>query len=77
MCMCIQIFAYAVMSAGSAASGVTNLNRTGIRHSSLPNFCKPLHVFCDRVAVSIAFAFFTCFLLAISALLDVVCLANY
>ncbi|KAH6832468.1 hypothetical protein C2S53_019786 [Perilla frutescens var. hirtella] len=72
-----QIFAYAVMSAGSAASGVTNLNRTGIRHSSLPNFCKPLHVFCDRVAVSIAFTFFTCFLLAISVLLDVLWLSKY
>ncbi|XP_057773116.1 CASP-like protein 3A1 [Salvia miltiorrhiza] len=72
-----QIFAYAVMSAGSAASGVTNLNRTGIHHSSLPNFCKALHVFCDRVAVSIAFTFFTCFLLAISVVLDVLCLSNY
>ncbi|KAH6758830.1 hypothetical protein C2S51_019065 [Perilla frutescens var. frutescens] len=72
-----QIFAYAVMSAGSAASGVTNLNRTGIRHSSLPNFCKPLHVFCDRVAVSIAFTFFTCFLLATSVLLDVLWLSKY
>ncbi|KAI3727251.1 hypothetical protein L1987_67063 [Smallanthus sonchifolius] len=60
-----QVFAYAMMSSGSAASGVTNLNRTGIKHSSLPNFCKPLHSFCDRVALSIAFAFFGCFLLAI------------
>ncbi|XP_022720900.1 CASP-like protein 3A1 isoform X2 [Durio zibethinus] len=33
-----QILAYAMMSAGSAASGVTNLNRTGIRHTALPNF---------------------------------------
>ncbi|KAG9449159.1 hypothetical protein H6P81_009124 [Aristolochia fimbriata] len=33
-----QAFAYTMMSAASAASGVTNLNRTGIRHSSLPNF---------------------------------------
>ncbi|KAL3840865.1 hypothetical protein ACJIZ3_025456 [Penstemon smallii] len=71
-----QIFAYAMMSAGSAASGVTNLNRTGIRHSALPNFCKPLHYFCNRVAVSIAFTFLSCFLLAISAILDVLWLSN-
>ncbi|KAK2971144.1 hypothetical protein RJ640_008568 [Escallonia rubra] len=72
-----QVFAYAMMSAGSAASGVTNLNRTGIRHSSLPNFCKSLHGFCDRVAVSIAFTFFSCFLLATSTVLDVVWLSKY
>ncbi|XP_047964081.1 CASP-like protein 3A1 [Salvia hispanica] len=72
-----QIFAYMAMSAGSAASGVTSLNRTGIHHSDLPNFCKPLQVFCDRVAVSIAFTFFTCFLLAVSVVLDVVRLSNY
>ncbi|PIN24187.1 hypothetical protein CDL12_03091 [Handroanthus impetiginosus] len=72
-----QIFAYALMSAGSAASGVTNLNRTGIHHSALPNFCKPLNVFCDRVAVSIAFTFLSCFLLAISVVLDVVWLSKY
>ncbi|KAF5190404.1 Casp-like protein 3a1 [Thalictrum thalictroides] len=66
-----QVFAYGMMSAGSAASGVTNLNRTGIHHSALPNFCKPLHRFCDRVAVSITFTFFSCFLLATSAVLDV------
>ncbi|GFQ00229.1 CASP-like protein 3a1 [Phtheirospermum japonicum] len=72
-----QLFAYATMSAGSAASGVTNLNHTGIHHSTLPNFCKPLHVFCDRVAVSIAFTFFSCFLLAVSVVLDVLWLSNY
>ncbi|KAA8541761.1 hypothetical protein F0562_022913 [Nyssa sinensis] len=71
-----QAFAYAMMSAGSAASGVTNLNHTGIRHSALPNFCKPLHSFCDRVAVSIGFTFFTCFLLAASAVLDVIWLSK-
>ncbi|KAI3684232.1 hypothetical protein L6452_33453 [Arctium lappa] len=71
-----QLFAYAMLSAGSAATGVTNLNRTGIKHASLPNFCKPLHSFCDRVGVSIAFAFFNCFLLAVSAVLDVVWLSN-
>ncbi|XP_059643444.1 CASP-like protein 3A1 [Cornus florida] len=72
-----QVFAYAMMSAGSAASGVTNLNRTGIRHSALPNFCKPLHSFCDHVAVSIAFSFFSCFLLAASAIVDVIWLSKY
>ncbi|MCL7050875.1 hypothetical protein MKW94_012594 [Papaver nudicaule] len=72
-----QIFAYAMMSAGSAASGVTNLNRTGIRHSALPDFCKPLHVFCDRIAVSISFAFLSFFLLATSAVFDVIWLSQY
>ncbi|XP_054781531.1 CASP-like protein 3A1 isoform X4 [Prosopis cineraria] len=33
-----QAFAYALISAGSAASGVTNLNHTGIRHPALPSF---------------------------------------
>ncbi|KAJ6696246.1 NITRATE FORMATE IRON DEHYDROGENASE [Salix koriyanagi] len=37
-----QVFAYAMVSAGAAASGVTNLNRTGIHHTALPDFCKPL-----------------------------------
>uniref|UniRef100_A0A7N0TS50 CASP-like protein n=1 Tax=Kalanchoe fedtschenkoi TaxID=63787 RepID=A0A7N0TS50_KALFE len=32
-----QVFAYALMSAGSAASGVTNLNRTGVKHTAFPN----------------------------------------
>ncbi|XP_076952046.1 CASP-like protein 3A1 [Bidens hawaiensis] len=72
-----QVFAYAMMSCGSASSGVTNLNRTGIKHSSLPNFCKPLQTFCDRVALSIAFAFFGCFLLAMLSVLDVVWLSEY
>ncbi|XAR67686.1 hypothetical protein NMG60_11002555 [Bertholletia excelsa] len=72
-----QAFAYAMMSAGSAASGVTNLNRTGIQHAALPNFCEPLHRFCDRVAVSIAFAFVSCFLLAASAVVDVIWLSKY
>ncbi|KAL1292982.1 hypothetical protein AAHE18_19G039000 [Arachis hypogaea] len=72
-----QAFAYALMSAGSAASGVTNLNRTGIRHTALPNFCKPLHKFCDHVAISIAFTFTSCFLLAISAVQDVIWLSQH
>ncbi|MQM07740.1 hypothetical protein Taro_040579 [Colocasia esculenta] len=74
---CDQAFAYAMMSAGSAAAGVTNLNRTGIRHSALPDFCKPLHRFCDRVAVSIAFAFLSWVLLAASAVFDVFWLWSY
>ncbi|XP_057518980.1 CASP-like protein 3A1 [Amaranthus tricolor] len=72
-----QIFAYAMMSAGSAASGVTSLNRTGIRHTALPDFCKPLHAFCNRVAASIAFAFLSCLLLAASAVLDIIWLTCY
>ncbi|QCE02017.1 CASP-like protein 3A1 [Vigna unguiculata] len=72
-----QVFAYALMSAGSAASGVTNLNRTGIRHTALPNFCKPLHKFCDHVGISIAFTFTSCFLLAASAVQDVIWLSQH
>lgn len=72
-----QVLAYALMSAGSAASGVTNLNRTGIRHTALPNFCKPLHSFCDHVTISIAFTFFSCILLATSVVLDVIWLTKY
>lgn len=73
----LQAFAYALMSAGSAASGVTNLNRTGIRHTALPDFCKPLHKFCDHVAISIAFTFISCFLLATSAVQDVLWLSQH
>ncbi|XVF24925.1 hypothetical protein REPUB_Repub13aG0169600 [Reevesia pubescens] len=72
-----QILAYAMMSAGSAASGVTNLNRTGIRHTALPNFCKSLDSFCDHVAVSIAFTFFSCVLYAASAVQDVIWLSKH
>ncbi|XP_008804611.2 CASP-like protein 3A1 isoform X1 [Phoenix dactylifera] len=72
-----QAFAYAMMSAGSAAAGITNLNRTGIRHTALPDFCKPLHRFCDRMAISITFAFLSCLLLATSAILDVLWLSKY
>ncbi|KAF9615502.1 hypothetical protein IFM89_023884 [Coptis chinensis] len=71
------IFAFVMMSAGSAASGVTNLNKTGIRHSALPDLCKPLHRFCDRIAVSIAFTFFSCFLLGVSVVLDVIWLSKH
>ncbi|CAN0858723.1 CASP-like protein 3A1 [Linum grandiflorum] len=71
-----QALAYAVISGGAASTGVSNLNRTGIRHTSLPNFCKPLKTFCDHVAVSIGFTFFTFFLLAASAVHQVLWLSN-
>ncbi|XP_039070824.1 CASP-like protein 3A1 [Hibiscus syriacus] len=72
-----QIVAYAMMSTGSAASAVTNLNQTGIRHTALPNFCKSLDRFCDHVAVSIAFSFFSCVMYAAAAVQDVICLSNH
>ncbi|KAJ3678944.1 hypothetical protein LUZ61_021108 [Rhynchospora tenuis] len=71
-----QVFAYAMMSAGSAAAGVTNLNRTGIRHTPLPDFCKPLHWFCSHMAVSITFAFLSCVCLAVSSIIDVIWLSK-
>ncbi|KAL6006110.1 hypothetical protein ACLOJK_040156 [Asimina triloba] len=49
-----QVFAYAVMSAGSASASVTNLNRTGIHHTALPNFCKPLNRFYGQQSGAIA-----------------------
>nr|GMD30443.1 CASP-like protein 3A1 [Ipomoea batatas] len=70
------VFTYAMMSAASAAAGVSNLNHTGIRHLALPSLCKPLRGFCDRVAASIAFAFLSCFLLAVSVVADVVWLSK-
>ncbi|KAF7814234.1 CASP-like protein 3A1 [Senna tora] len=72
-----QAFAYALMSAGSAASGVTNLNHSGIRHTALPNFCKPLHKFCDHVAISIAFTFISFFWMATSTIHDVIWLIKH
>ncbi|KAJ8485906.1 hypothetical protein OPV22_018391 [Ensete ventricosum] len=72
-----QVFAYAMMSAGSAAAGVTNLNRTGIRHALIPDFCKPLRSFCNHMAISISLAFLSCLFLAISAVLDVKWLSKY
>ncbi|KFK38982.1 hypothetical protein AALP_AA3G184700 [Arabis alpina] len=66
-----QILGYAMISGGSAALGVTNMNRTGIRHMPLPNFCKSLEFFCDHLAVSVVFALFAFLLLAVSSHLDV------
>ncbi|XP_010539485.1 PREDICTED: CASP-like protein ARALYDRAFT_316979 isoform X2 [Tarenaya hassleriana] len=74
--MADQIFAYGMMSAGSAACGVTNLNRTGIRHTPLPDFCKSLHSFCNHVALSILFTFLSCLFLASSALFAVLHLSS-
>lgn len=71
-----QVFAYAMMSAGSSAAAVANLNRTGIQHTALPNFCKPLPRFCDFSAVSIACAFLGCIFLAASTVIDVIWLSN-
>ncbi|XP_062206734.1 CASP-like protein 3A1 [Phragmites australis] len=71
-----QVFSLAMMSAGSAAAAVANLNRTGIRHTALPNFCKPLPRFCDFSAVSIACAFLSCIFLATSAVIDVIWLSS-
>ncbi|XP_065865547.1 CASP-like protein 3A1 [Euphorbia lathyris] len=71
-----QVFAYAMIGAGAAASGVSNLNRTGIQHTALPNFCKPLHYFCDHVAVSIALTFLSGFLLAALAVEEVIWLSR-
>ncbi|OEL26794.1 CASP-like protein 3A1 [Dichanthelium oligosanthes] len=71
-----QVFALAMMSAGSAAAAVSNLNRTGIQHTPLPNFCKPLPRFCDLSAVSIACAFLCCVFLATSAVIDVIWLSS-
>ncbi|XP_047307345.1 CASP-like protein 3A1 [Impatiens glandulifera] len=71
-----QAFTMAMISAGSAASGVTNLNHAGIKHTALPNFCKPLRRFCNHVAVSIAFTFVGCFFLLVSTVLDVIWLSR-
>ncbi|CAO2178431.1 unnamed protein product [Urochloa humidicola] len=71
-----QVFSLAMMSAGSAAAAVSNLNRTGIQHTALPNFCKPLPRFCDLSAASIACAFLSCVFLATSAVIDVIRLSS-
>ncbi|MBA0794162.1 hypothetical protein Gohar_018513 [Gossypium harknessii] len=60
-----------------SASGVANLNRTGIRHTALPNFCKSLDSFCDHVTVSIAFTFFSCVMYAAAAVQDVIWLSTH
>ncbi|XP_044495828.1 CASP-like protein 3A1 [Mangifera indica] len=67
-----QVFAYAMLSAGSAAVSVTNLNRTGIKLAPLPSFCTALYRFCDHITISIVFTFFSSLLLAASVLQDVI-----
>ncbi|CAF2127817.1 hypothetical protein BRARA_C03604 [Brassica rapa] len=71
-----QILGCAMVSGGSAALGVTNMNRTGIRHMPLPNFCKSLGFFCDHLAISVVFALFAFLLLAASSILDVLRLSG-
>uniref|UniRef100_A0ACD5W3C7 Uncharacterized protein n=1 Tax=Avena sativa TaxID=4498 RepID=A0ACD5W3C7_AVESA len=71
-----QVFAYAMMSAGSAAAAVANLNRMGVQHTALPNFCKPLPRFCDLSAASIACAFVSCSFFVASTIVDVIWLSN-
>ncbi|WZZ62007.1 hypothetical protein YC2023_062114 [Brassica napus] len=71
-----QILGYAMVSGGSAALGVTNMNRTGIRHMPLPNFCKSLGFFCDHLAISVVFALLAFLLLAASSILDVLHLSR-
>ncbi|VVA97827.1 unnamed protein product [Arabis nemorensis] len=71
-----QMLGYAMISGGSAALGVTNMNRTGIRHMPLPNFCKSLEFFCDHLAISVVFALFAFLLLAVSSLLNVLRLSR-
>ncbi|CAN8253778.1 unnamed protein product [Cochlearia groenlandica] len=71
-----QIFCYLMMSAGSAGSGVTNLNKTGIRHTPLPDFCKTLSSFCNHVALSILFVFLSFLFLAFSTIFNVYLLST-
>ncbi|CAN7069653.1 unnamed protein product [Brassica oleracea var. botrytis] len=71
-----QILGCAMVSGGSAALGVTNMNRTGIRHMPLPNFCMSLGFFCDHLAISVVFALLAFLLLAASSILDVLRLSG-
>lgn len=72
----VQIFGYLMISAGSAGSGVTNLNKTGIRHTPLPDFCKTLSYFCNHVALSLLLVFLSFIFLASSSLFNVVLLST-
>ena len=71
-----QTMAYVILSAGAAAAGVTNLNRTGIHHVALPDFCQPLRRFCGAVGMSVGFAFLSWLLLAVIAAIDVISLSG-
>ncbi|AEE36297.1 CASP-like protein 3A2 [Arabidopsis thaliana] len=71
-----QLFCYLMMSAGSAGSGVTNLNKTGIRHTPLPDFCKTLSSFCNHVALSLLLVFLSFIFLASSSFFTVLVLST-
>ncbi|XP_023644170.1 CASP-like protein ARALYDRAFT_316979 isoform X2 [Capsella rubella] len=71
-----QLFGYLMMSAGSAGSGVTNLNKTGIRHTPLPDFCKTLSSFCNHVALSLLLVFLSFIFLASSSFITVILLSS-
>ncbi|KAG7590903.1 Casparian strip membrane protein [Arabidopsis suecica] len=71
-----QLFGYLMMSAGSAGSGVTNLNKTGIRHTPLPDFCKTLSSFCNHVALSLLLVFLSFIFLASSSFFTVLVLST-
>ncbi|KAL1199389.1 CASP-like protein [Cardamine amara subsp. amara] len=71
-----QLFCCLMMSAGSAGCGVTNLNKTGIRHTPLPDFCKTLSSFCNHVALSILLVFLSFIFLASSSLFNVLVLST-
>ncbi|CAN7052608.1 unnamed protein product [Brassica rapa subsp. trilocularis] len=66
-----QLFSYLIMSAGSAGIGVTNLNKTGIKHTPLPDFCKTLSYFCNHVALSLLLVLLSFIFLASSSLFNV------
>ncbi|XP_010417792.1 PREDICTED: CASP-like protein ARALYDRAFT_316979 [Camelina sativa] len=70
-----QLFGYLMMSAASAGSGVTNLNKTGIRHTPLPDFCKTLSSFCNHVALSLLLVFLSFTFLASSSFFTVILLS--
>lgn len=74
--VCAQLFGYLMISAGSAGSGVTNLNKTGIRHTPLPDFCKTLSSFCNHVALSLLLVFLSFIFLASSSLFNVLVLST-
>ncbi|KAJ4884827.1 CASP-like protein 3A2 [Raphanus sativus] len=71
-----QVFSYLIMSAGSAAIGVTNLNKTGIKHTPLPDFCKTLSSFCNHVALSLLLVLLSFIFLASSSLFNVLVLST-
>lgn len=74
--VCAQLFGCLMMSAGSAGCGVTNLNKTGIRHTPLPDFCKTLSSFCNHVALSLLLVFLSFIFIASSSLFNVLVLST-